>query len=242
MVKIALLGEQYAAQLRENPSALEGLEVAYCGPEVSALREKVVPGTLDALVLDLGAMSDAPDEEVRSLIETCGAELVMVTYTFTRRYLLRALQREGLRVFQAPLSLSILRAHLSALMVRAVLGDGRPASNARPPSVAVVRPAEVLQAASERLQRTAPAPARRFDGQQLGRLMEVASTVQCECPNQLAQLVNALNGFEDYSRSCANRDDADARMHAYLSLKTGEARAVLEEALGALLVHEKLAV
>ena len=49
-------------------------------------------------------------------------------------------------------------------------------------------------------------------GQELGKLLEVASAVQCECPNHLAQLVSGLQGFEDYSAGCANRNDADAAM------------------------------
>ncbi len=64
--------------------------------------------------------------------------------------------------------------------------------------------------------------------------------MQCECPNQLARIVTSLKGFEEYSRDCENKDDADARMHALLYRQTGAARAIMEEALIALMKHEQI--
>ena len=58
----------------------------------------------------------------------------------------------------------------------------------------------------------------------------VRSTVDCECPNQVADLVIALNGFEDYSNQCMNRNEEDAKVHAMLARRTGHARAILEAA------------
>lgn len=86
-----------------------------------------------------------------------------------------------------------------------------------------------------------PAP-RRYTREQLARLMEVASIVQCECPNHLARLVSSLIAFEDYALDCEDRNVEDARVHRLLYESTARARAVMDEALAALLAHEGIEV
>jgi hypothetical protein len=89
----------------------------------------------------------------------------------------------------------------------------------------------------------APLPvgaARLFSQAQLGRLQEITSSVRCECPNHMAELVSSLAAFEEYSKKCENRDDADAAMHAKLYRETSRARRLMEEALVALCRYERI--
>lgn len=241
MVKIALLGQQYSAQFEENPSALDGLEVLYCGGSLPDFRNRVTQAKPDAVVLDMGELSEAPDQEVRELIDASGAGLVMVTYTYARRALIRTLQNARTRVVQAPLSLSLLRAHLGALLIREAIKPGAIAPPAPEPKPAPRRTTQEQQTSTAEMlsQLSVPLPP-RFTPAQLGRLTEIASSVQCECPNQLARIVTTLRAFEDYSKDCENKDDEDARMHALLYRKTGAARSVMEEALVALMRHERI--
>ena len=71
-------------------------------------------------------------------------------------------------------------------------------------------------------------------------LFRSASSVRCECPNHLSQIVSSLQAFEEYSKNCENRDDADRQVHALLYRYTAGARAVMEEALDALVKHENI--
>ncbi len=239
MLKIALLGEQYASQFKENPAALQGLEVLYCGGSLPEFRNTALPARPNAVVLDMGQLADSADDEVRQIVQASGAELVMVTYTYARRALIKSLQSDRTRVVQAPLSLSLLRAHLGALLVRETFKTS--AADTGPlPSPARKASLEQQQSTAEILSQLAVPLPPRYTAAQLGRLTEIASTVQCECPNQLARIVTTLRAFEDYSRDCENRDDEDARMHALLFRKTGAARSVMEEALAALIRHEQI--
>ena len=68
----------------------------------------------------------------------------------------------------------------------------------------------------------------------------MTSTVECECPNHLAMLVASLRSFEEYSRQCATDDPADARLHQYLEVGTGRARALMEELLWELCEQDQL--
>ena len=88
---------------------------------------------------------------------------------------------------------------------------------------------------------TAP-PARRFDDDQLAKLFEVGSGIDCECPNHLSSLVSELVAFERYSESCEFRDEADARLHRRLAEGAGRARALLESMLAQLCEQEGIEV
>lgn len=82
------------------------------------------------------------------------------------------------------------------------------------------------------------APPRRYSREQLARLMEIASAVQCECPNHLARIVTSLLAFEDYALGCEDRNPEDARVHRMLYERTARARGVMDQALAELLAHE----
>jgi hypothetical protein len=76
-----------------------------------------------------------------------------------------------------------------------------------------------------------PVPARRFRDEQLARLRELRSAVDCECPNHLAGLIASLVAFERYSAGCESRTPEDAALHALLHRGTAEARAAMEDLL-----------
>jgi len=78
---------------------------------------------------------------------------------------------------------------------------------------------------------TGPVPARRYDGPELARIAAASTTVKCECPHHLAEVIMSLTAFEDYSAECESRSLDDAALHAYLHLITARARAMLEQAL-----------
>jgi hypothetical protein len=73
--------------------------------------------------------------------------------------------------------------------------------------------------------------ARRFTDRELALIGAHETSVSCECPSHIVTLVSALNAFEQYSAECASRDDADARLHAWLRETTAQARGMMEEAL-----------
>lgn len=79
-----------------------------------------------------------------------------------------------------------------------------------------------------------------FTEYQLGKLQEIISKVDCECPNQVSVIVNSLYSFEDYSKKCENKDDKDAQLHKLLYEKTSQARIIMEEALKEICLFENI--
>ena len=67
-----------------------------------------------------------------------------------------------------------------------------------------------------------------------------STTVACECPRHVAELLMQLAQFERYSAQCANRNEADAQLHRFLQQLTVESRQRFESALTRIATHEGL--
>lgn len=80
-------------------------------------------------------------------------------------------------------------------------------------------------------QAVAAAQPRQFSELQLGKLADLSGTVACECPKHLAELITALNQFEDYSNDCLTQSADEADLHRRLFEMTSQARAIMEQAL-----------
>ncbi len=85
--------------------------------------------------------------------------------------------------------------------------------------------------------RSAP---RRFNDEALADLTELPSTVSCECPRHVAELVMQLASFERYSADCTARSPDDAALHWRLVGLAGVARTLFEEALVRLVEENEL--
>jgi DNA-binding transcriptional MerR regulator len=84
------------------------------------------------------------------------------------------------------------------------------------------------------------APPRRWDDAALADVAALSSTIACECPSHVAELLMQLSHFEAYSAECRHRDPADAALHGYLQQVAASARARFEAALEQVAVHEGL--
>lgn len=85
-------------------------------------------------------------------------------------------------------------------------------------------------------------PASRFDDTALTKFAGLLSSVACECPGHVAELLMQITSFESYSASCANRNLADTELHHYLQRVAGTARLLFEAALERVAIAEGLAL
>lgn len=81
---------------------------------------------------------------------------------------------------------------------------------------------------------------RRYDDATLAGFAGLSTTIACECPQHIAELVIRLSNFELYSAECEQLGEKDAELHAYLQRVAGTARALFESALERVAVHEGL--
>lgn len=83
-----------------------------------------------------------------------------------------------------------------------------------------------------------PIPPPRFDEQSLAAFAEGSSTVYCECPRHLVELVLSLSTFERYSAECVSRGPEDAELHRDLQHTAAQARSLIEDAIHRVAVKE----
>jgi len=81
---------------------------------------------------------------------------------------------------------------------------------------------------------------RRWDDAALIDFAGLSSTIACECPRHVVELLMQLTHFEGYSAECEQRSAADAALHSHLRLAAGASRTRFESALEHLAMHEGL--
>lgn len=81
---------------------------------------------------------------------------------------------------------------------------------------------------------------RRWDDAALTDFAGLSSTVACECPRHIAELLIQLARFETYSAECESRSVADADLHSCLRQVASSTRARFEEVLEHVALHEGL--
>jgi len=217
-VPLFLLEPAVAAQISEAGGDSSGLHV--CGASetleelLQALRFREGMGRVAVLVA-LSRLGSSPVSVVRRFTEEPGVGAVVVVYDFAPRKLLRQLAATGAAMVQGSPGIESLR-HA----VREVF-DPAPVREAPPHPGPGGNGGHHGHANPQRV----------FSDTDLGRLREVETAVDCECPNHMAQILAGLVAFEEYSRDCEHRDARDAELHAHLYRETGLARAIMERAL-----------
>lgn len=260
MTSLVILDPSLAAQVRENPQGLEGLDVRWVGDDPHAFLQAIRRCNPDVLVVNLELLpGDGAQAWLQRALDESSAGLLLCLYRFAPRSVLGSVPPERARTVKAPVSLSRLKAQLMSLIVSDLLrGSGDDTAAARAPRREPARddasgpePRGVLERRASLPPRATLAgatavlgevPAPRYSTEQLGRLLEMRSSIQCECPNHVAEILQSLRGFEEYARGCANRDERDARVHRVLYESTARARALMEEAMALLIDHERIAL
>jgi hypothetical protein len=166
----------------------------------------------DLLVADLATLLPESATRLLALMQRLGVQRALVVYGFGNESATQRLRQAGCRLHRAPLAEAELRTQVTELLALPGAADAAAPATGRPSLPAAV-------------------PPRRFDDAALLQMAAVSTTVACECPRHVAELVMLLGNFETYSAECVNRSTSDAELHAHLHWVAGQARALFEDAL-----------
>ena len=72
---------------------------------------------------------------------------------------------------------------------------------------------------------------RLLTDQDIASIVAAGSTINCECPRHLSDLIHKLAAFEKYSSECEARNAKDAEIHQELETTSAKSRYLLEEVL-----------
>lgn len=138
---------------------------------------------------------------------------VLLLYRYARHQDIAYFKSLGVSVFKAPIDESELERALRAQVLK--------------------QPQVVPQGVSNR-------NPRKFSDQELQRAAAMSTSIDCECPQHLAEIIRGLVSFEVYSSQCVSKDKAGEDLHRHIHQQTGVARAVMEDLLKLVLDHEGL--
>jgi DNA-binding transcriptional MerR regulator len=217
-VRIAALHDTLTQQLDVTQSHLGGLTVARIAPDLDRFFALSHEEPVDVLVVRLGLLGSAPRDNLRRCVEVTRAQSVVVIYEFATHKTLAKLAQLGARLVQGPVRVATLR----QAIVEQIAFERAATNGGGGPGFAPMASAPGLGD---------PLRPPRFTDAELGRLREMRTGLDCECPNHIAVLVAALVAFERYSSDCVARDEADAALHRAIGEGTGRARQILEELL-----------
>ena len=228
MVNLAIFHSTLPQYLSDTAQEADqrNMRVAVATDERATLLASAGNVKVDALVADLGLLGDNPEVMIAEFEGVLRPELTVIVYTFAKWEVIERLRGPKRQLMRAPISARSLRSNMLGLIVKHLTQN---------PDKAVATP---LETGLMRLE--LQAPMRRYNDAQLAALQDIRSLVDCECPNQVADLVLTLTAFETYSAQCQNKNDKDAKMHRLLARVTGHARAVMEYGLKELCAYENI--
>ncbi len=179
--------------------------------QAQAEAARVAEAPLDVLAVELDTLNTVHADRLLALRSQVAARQTLVVYGFGSDLVVQRLRRQGITVWRGPLG----RAEMG-LLLRTVLG------------VATSYTAAI----------SASPEAPRLSPDALALAARSTSRVLCECPRHLAELIQLLGDFEDYSGQCATDSPADRQLHDDLGAAARHARGEFEQALRRLAAEE----
>lgn len=220
--RVAVVGEALAERL-SRPAVLHRLSrpLQLLGPfadlatAASALRASPV----DLLMVQEPRLQEGWPEVLQTSFASLAATPKAVLYRFGAEASCESLAANGVALLREPQSDTALGQWLQGVLA-AVAPSSAAAPSTSPPLPDL--------------------PARRWDDAALAEFATRSSTIACECPRHVAELLVQLSHFEAYSAECRNRSAADAELHGFLQRVAADSRALFEAALERVALHEGL--
>jgi len=208
--RLAVIGTTLGSRM-QRPAFRRRLDrsIVLLGPFGSAAEAAaaLAPEAADAVLIHEPHLLDGWHESLVAIAPGLAALPTAVLYRFSAEPVCDALADAGICLLREPQPDAVLAQWISQWA-----GEARASASA---------PVAAQQ----------PTPPRRWSDLALADFASLSSTIACECPRHVAELLLQLTQFEEYSASCRNRNAADAELHAYLREVAAASRARFEAAL-----------
>jgi DNA-binding transcriptional MerR regulator len=218
--RVVIIGELLSLKLEAERDSLAGITLTASYDTLQAFLAETGILEADVLVVEQPTLQAERAIQVTDWITRINASHAVIVYRFATREALEQLPRSKCTTLLAPVDPQTIQSHCLA----------RVGQRARIQS----------EETDYTLVSGESAPPRRYSDEMLARLAGMSTTIKCECPQHLAELIASLSAFERYSGECESRNLKDAELHAYLSTTTSNARHMFENALGLVIEAENI--
>ena len=227
--RLAVIGAALGARL-QRPTLLHRLggPVVLLGPfgDITQAAAALRSSDLDALLLHEPQLHEGWLAAMNVAAPAFAAVPKAVLYSFAAEPVCEALATAGAALLREPQPDAVVAQWLHGLSTMA--------------AVTAMTAVAAQPAASKHAGSADATPPRRWDDAALAEFAGRSSTIACECPRHVAELLVQLSHFEAYSAECEHRNAADAELHAHLRHVAATSRARFEAALEHVALHEGL--
>ncbi len=172
----------------------------------------------EILIVKVNTLNPSIREQIEALNTRFGLRRTIVLYSYGPEALVHSMRRAGMLLRRLP----ITEGELSDLVSSEIFVDPLRAAISTAASIVI--------------------PERQYTDAVLARVAGISTSILCECPKHVAELISQLASFEEYSQECLNNTAEDAHLHAYLRSVSGSARAMFERALEMVAQHEGISL
>ncbi len=229
---IVVVGQALARRLQRWIDQPPGGQALQCvcvfdslADATQAAPRSAAPG-VDLLLWHAASLQPGAHHELRAAQNAWQAPAAAVVYRYSSAACRTELSGAGAALLHEPADDEPLGEWLASLRRTQAAADTVKNSNAAPSGMVGL---------ADR-----PVSAPRFADLALTEFAGLSTTLACECPSHLAQLLLQISNFETYSGDCASRTAADAQLHANLQRVAGLARMLFETALEQVAMAEGL--
>ena len=210
--------------LLESEETVRGVELVAGAANLTEATELTEPLEIDLVLVEAANLFPETVTQISTLVTTLKAQRAVVVYRF-------ADPTAKAMIAKSMGKLTPVRGPVNGTELRlACLLNPRREAGGRDPGT--------LESTSSPSSNTIPD--RLFSESQLARLSHASTSIQCECPRHLSDLLASLCAFETYSAQCESRSPEDAELHTEIHRTTAEVRFRLEETLQKVLVADEI--
>ena len=219
---VLLIGEDFPLRIQDGMSDFNRVKLLGHVDTIQEWNSKYSDLSVHVAIIESPTINEETRKFVSNLLKESGIWHVVVLYGFGSQVEINQLQSPQVSVIRSSIDVY----ELARLCVDRCGGDSR----------------NLIASNSATVYLEDSLPTRRYSSKQLDNLSRVSTSVQCECPMHLSDLIRSLVAFEVYSAECENKNDRDAELHAYLHATSAQSRALLEDALAHIIKHEKIEI
>jgi MerR family transcriptional regulator, light-induced transcriptional regulator len=172
----------------------------------------------EILIVKINTLNTSNREQIEILNTRFGLKRTIVLYSYGPQTLIQSMRNSGMLLRRQP----ITEDELADLVSSEIFVDPLRAAISTAASVVI--------------------PDRKYSDAVLARVAGISTSILCECPKHVAELIVQLASFEEYSQECLSNTSEDAHLHAYLKSVAGSARAMFERALEMVAQHERISL
>lgn len=214
-LKVAIIGHWLVNTLETTPDTIDiYVRATQVEPSLPTVYD------LDLIALEMDYLSHTQRDNLALLSERYPAARFLIVYRIGSERDVRHFESRGMHTIRGPV--------LDQQLIRSIQG--------------LCTLEQQGHHAPDRLASTLPqsTPACLFTADELAKYSRKSTTVECECPRHVTELISNLKAFEDYSAHCENLSPADAQLHSTLHNISAKARRLMEDALQHVITAEGL--